>query len=288
MKKIFSIIIIALIAINGFAQEEGKSLKSKKGKEILPQTGDFGFGIEGTQFVNYIGNFFNQAGNNSMNLNLPGNSQTFFLKYVANPNTFYRAKLRVGYFNQKDVEFIQDIEYMNDLERTVEDRFYNKNMNIEFAIGIEKRKGENRLQGFYGAEVGVIYSKQKQLYEYGNEIQDGITVPMYSTNFGNNIDFDTHPNDFTMRITNETDGNTLGAGGRLFIGAEYFFAPKISASGEFGWNIAYMNTKEGVKEYEFYNIYSSEIETIEMQTAGGSAFMFDNTPTGLLTLSLYF
>lgn len=285
------IVVIALLFASFalYAQDEAtNNLKSKNGKLILPQQGDIGFGIEGTQFVNFIGNLFNEAGTNTLNLNLPANTQTFCLKLVKDQNTFYRGKLRIGYISEKEREYIQDADHASNPEKTVEDEFTQKQTNIELAFGIEKRKGINRLQGFYGFEAGFGISNQKYVYEYGNELDADVNLPMHSTNFGNNIDFSTNPDGYPMRALERKVGTTFAVRSGLFIGGEYFFAPKLSFAGEFGWNIIFTSQGEGNTTYEYFDLANTNDKEFETKTAGESSFYIDNTPTGLLTLNLYF
>lgn len=286
MKKVIFVIAAMMLFFNAQSQESG-SFKSKNGKEVLPQPGNWGFGVDGIQFLNYAGNMFSQGGSNSFSLNLPNNSQTFLVKYVKDANTFYRIKARIGYVASKDIEYITEQKDEIDVEDNVEDIYKNKETNVELSFGIEKRRGENRLQGYYGGEFGLYYQSEKDVYEYGNSLSDGSTTGAFTTNFGGNKELSSNGIDL-MRTTEKKYGSTLGVGVGLFFGAEYFFAPKMSLGGEFGWNIAFMKSGENTTNYEYWDSFNAREEEFEGKGAGGSVLSIDNTPVGLLTVNLYF
>jgi len=58
-----------------------------------------------------------------------------------------------------------------DPTKTVEDKRVLKNTNIQLGVGQEHRKGEGRLQGFYGPQAMVGLSGNSTQYTYGNDFQ---------------------------------------------------------------------------------------------------------------------
>jgi len=64
-----------------------------------------------------------------------------------------------------------------------------------------KYRGKTRLQGYYGAEVGLGFGSGK----------------------------------VTVSGTETETPSTLGVNARAFVGAQYFFAPKMSVGTEYGW-----------------------------------------------------
>lgn len=82
--------------------------------------------------------------------------------------------------------------------------------NIGINVGYEKRLGKTRVQGFYGVEGGFIYGKTKNLND-----MDVVSA----------------------------EGSVLSLGARLFLGAEYFFAAKLSIGGQFTWGPEYSIAK---------------------------------------------
>jgi len=290
MKRSVIIIFIVLISIALHAQDQKEkqdSLVSVETACYLPQKGDVGFGIDAVQIFNFVGNMFSQAGTNTMNFYLPANSQTFYFKYIKDPKTYYRVKLRAGHSTINNKEYIMQTG-QTDPGVNVEDSYRQIQSNFELYAGIEKRKGINRLQGFYGLECGFVLMKQKEVYNYGNAVSQNDPVPFITTNFGDNIDFSTNPDGYTMRLLEHDHGNGTGLNLGLIFGAEYFFAKKISVAGEFGWYIFYNITGKGYTEYEYWHGTDNYLGYYKTKTLGGTAFVFDNTPSGMLTLNVYF
>lgn len=282
MKKTFFCIATILVFGNMLtAQENEKSLLNKNGKEILPQKGDFCFGIDALPFLEYAGNFFSMAGNNSVDLRLPDGSQTFLIKYVLKPDMFIRSKIRLGFNTFNDKEFIMQAG-QTDPTILTKDSYKKNTTNFEIALGIEKRKGNNRLQGFYGGQLGYISSSLKESYSYGNPITNADPLAFTTVNFGNNI------NSNNARTLDKDYGTNSGFSLGLFFGAEYFFAPKLSLSGEFGWNLTSTKIADGQEEFETWDNTTNAIKKYKIKSYGESNFGFDNTINGLLNLSLYF
>jgi hypothetical protein len=46
-------------------------------------------------------------------------------------------------------------------------------------------------------------------------------------------------------------------GARGFVGAEYFFAPKMSLGAEFGWGVGMATTPRGMSELEYWKVNPS-------------------------------
>jgi hypothetical protein len=82
---------------------------------------------------------------------------------------------------------------------------------IGINMGFEKRFGKSRVQGFYGIQGGVGYGKSK-------EVNDRDIVSLETSNF------------------------SIGAS--IFLGAEFFVAPKLSIGGEFTWGPQYVIEKD--------------------------------------------
>jgi len=110
-----------------------------------------------------------------------------------------------------------------------------------FAGGVEKRRGHNRLQGFYGGELllGFDSESEKNTFEieYNQEAADKGYV-----NFGDS------------RVLSDKSGMAITFGIRGFVGVEYFVAPKISIGAEFGWGLGMVTTPRGKVETETWGV----------------------------------
>lgn len=266
MKKII-IIIAFLCGIVPNVISQDTVLTSKKGIPILPQKGDWAIGIDARPFAN----FFNSNSNVGFNFI---NDNTFFGKKFINNNTAYRARVRIG-FNQFNNEFysMEDGQIIPDPNVTVTDKQNINTMDITVGFGIEKRKGYGRLQGFYGAEVFVTVETQNENYTYGNDFSMTNPNPT-SHNFGHNIP------GAGGRYSYIEDGITFGGGIRGFLGVEYFFAPKISVGGEFGWGPGFGFTSEGKKKCKSWDIQNNSLKTETEKIAGSNGWGFDNGNLG--------
>jgi hypothetical protein len=254
MKKIIVLSALLLAACVVVAQDATtEPLKNKKGILILPQDGEWGLGVAANPFLTYLGNFMNGENfNPSPDFDYPENpfnNIALFGKYVKNANTYYRGRLNINVqtdINKVVIDADQLIPPPPGFPSFTEDWRKTSSQTILLAGGIEKRRGSTRLQGLYGAEVLLGYSGGKVTYEYGNPISAANQTPT-TNDFGNNV------LGGGARVTEEKTGKSFLAGARGFIGVEYFFAPRISIGGEFGYSITATSTGKTVVTSEAWN-----------------------------------
>jgi len=271
MKKT-TLVLAILFATTTFAQD----LTSKKGEAYLPEAGEWAIGIDAAPFLNYFGNFiggdgFNTAptfGTHSEDNLFPG--VTAFGKMFIDANTAYRGKVRIGFGSQKTTTMVIDV---TDIDEMVENETKQGGSTIVLGGGIEKRKGNSRLQGIYGAEASIGFASSKATNTYGNDAED---VLLFNGDFRD------------LEVKNGgTTRFTLGA----FIGAEYFFAPKISIGGEYNWGLGVSSTGAGSVEREtavqdaVTGVIDIETETIDGATSS-STFGLDTGLNGAFSLRL--
>lgn len=251
-------------------------------------------------------------------------------KYFAEDKTAYRAVIAITKENfirqneiTKAVALPATTQYFADKKELVTDSWKRSTGN-SFVIGggYEKRKGEGRLQGFYGGEV--LFSLQgasHDEYTYGNALTQNPTADQpnvnagdatYSTNWGANlsngnpINFKHFEGATSARILENKTNSTFGLGIRGFIGAEYFFTPKMCVGGEFGWGLAWERSAKSKTTWEAEGLIANGTEaaaTIEEFTLKQKNFeinsdrQFFNTqsaittylaPQGRLRLSFHF
>jgi hypothetical protein len=251
---------------------------SKKGYAILPEAGDIALGFNAIPFFRYVGNTFNGNTNNSVNTGFVNSYQTIYGKYFLADNMAVRAQLRIGSSKNDYNNYIKE-DGANNPDQQVEDRFSQNISNNAVGAGIEMRRGDTRLQGFYGAELFVRWGKESGSYSYGNEISAYNVTPTHTTNFPSS----TTTSNTSDRITSYESGKYFGFGARAFCGVEYFFAPKISVSAEFGWGLVIDNRSEGVQKrerftnaYETYEVKSGTVDrrVLDTDNFNGSINMF--------------
>jgi hypothetical protein len=194
--------------------------------------------------LNYFGNLLNGTADNSA----PGfdwaNDNVITGKMMKDANTAYRVRVRIGYNSTTDNDYSDPATGGVSVERKT------TSMDISLGAGIQKYRGKGRLQGIYGAEASLGLGSGTESWD-SDALKADVTV-----------------------------GSTFGFGVRGFIGAEYFFAPKMSLGGEFGWGLGISST--------------GETETTvnggtAVKSGGGSSFGIDtDNAGGSISMNLYF
>ena len=194
----------AVIALTGTMNAQ---LTSKKGENYLPQAGDYAIGADASSMLSYFGNMLNGGTNTGFGMGYTNGATAITGKKFMTDKMAYRGMVRVGFGSDK----------VTTPNGTNEDVVTNSYNNITLGGGIENRRGNTRLQGYYGAMAMISLGGSKTSYEYGAGAAAG-------------------------DITEEKAGSTFGLGVRAFVGAEYFVLPKISIGGEFGWGLGFSST----------------------------------------------
>lgn len=259
--KLTILIALLLIGITLKSQNvvQENALTNKNGKVIVSQPGDWSVGVSATPFLEYFGNLLNDNYNYApiLSSSKPG---TISFKYQKSASASYRASLLIGgnAKTKKNGSPTNDDEY---------DKIKTSSLTIGISAGIEKYKGfGSRLRGFYGIEAGLL----KSAYN-GTLYQSNIPVNgKYKYVGAEDNEFD-----FT-----EKGGNTFSLSGTLIIGAEYFIAPKLSISAEFGLGAFGSFTTD--RKY----VPNDGDEVIF--DPGESEFGFITKSTSLLGIQLYF
>ncbi len=248
MKKSILALAVVLGATTSFAQD----LTSKKGENYLPEAGDWAIGIDAVPVLDYIGNFFGKTNDNNYAAGIWDFNNTAALitgKYFVEDGMAYRAGIRLGFGSFKGTDMRADRGsavipvYPGTEPAMVENTYKVGNTAIGLTAGLEWRKGSTRLQGFYGAEIGLLIQSAKSTYTYGNALTQTAAnnVDVDNTDdamfFATNLTSDPFGND--ARILTSKNGLSFGVGVRGFIGAEYFLIPKLSIGGEFGWGLVF-------------------------------------------------
>lgn len=279
MKKVFVTILtfalcFGVISAQDEKKEEkkeektnaGASLESNEGVPILPEEGEFGLGISANPFFNYLGNFFNQAGNNQAPTNNftqnPFNNLALFGKYVKDENTFYRGRfqLNIGSVSDKNAVVKNELPAPS-TPNYVTDSRNSSNVGILLAFGIEKRRGAGRLQGFYGGEFLIGYASNSQKYSYGNDMTAQFQAPISTTDFNS---FSSAAS--AARLKEVKFGNKFMVGLRGFAGVEYFFAPKMSIGAEFGYAFTVVTAGKGSTTTQVFDLPSNAAKDVKADT----------------------
>lgn len=281
MKKRVLFVASLFLATATFAQD---GLTSKKGEAYLPEAGDWALGFDAAPFIGYFGNFANGASGNSMNAAWQdGQRWSIVGKMFKDETTAYRGRVRIGFgsTNQDMIGFYDadadpttnQVEYTNS-EKT-------SNFNIVLGGGLEKRRGNTRIQGYYGGELLISLGSSSESWDYGRAYSDDWAVnevmPTSGSVLGSAV---------AQRVTERKAGSTFAFGLRGFVGVEWFIAPKVSLGAEYGWGLGFSSTGEGEETVEYWGMAENSAATANslqsetLKTGGSSAFQLDTDNNG--------
>ena len=212
--------IFLCIAFTAFAQDDYQVLKDKDGVAILPEAGSFALGMDLSRLI---------FGNDAFGL---------YGKYFLDSDKALRVKLNYSSANREgftpvtnDAEYAKDPALNGNI--TVLDVENYINYSATLRLGFELRKGAGRLQSFYGAEVGLGFSSTEYEYRYANPITEANPQPSSASgSYGGYGGFSTGYNQNTARTLKREGDLAVTPVLALFLGAEYFVAPKLSIGGE--------------------------------------------------------
>jgi hypothetical protein len=244
MKKIIisSLIILVSYAINAQEAIKDSVLRSKKGIPVLPQKGDWAIGADALPYLEYVGNIFNNTQGNSLNLD----DQTLYGRYFISDNTAIRASLHIDGENHLNQVYVADdaahvADPLSNAKTTDTYKYIYSYHSLELAY--QKFRGYGRLRGFYGANVGFGFSRERYKYTYGNPISVANPTP--------HIGYGSYTNG--KRVLEIDNGNTKSIMVGVLAGVEYYFAPKICIGGEISLSLSSSWNSQGDGKYERLN-----------------------------------
>jgi hypothetical protein len=267
------------------SQSKVDGLVSKKGIYILPERGEFCLGIDADPFLHYLGGIF--SNNHATTPDIDAISDTYKIgisgKYMASSNTAYRISFYVDASSENDfLPVRKSLLTPNELDpQYVDDEQTTSATSFQVAAGLEKRRGNSRIQGIYGAELLVEFFSEKIEYNYGNPITNQFTTPDIAYNaYGTNGE----------RLIKTTVDNSFGVGVKAFVGVEYFIAPKLSLGGEVGYVVEYAKEGDRTNVYEYWNSAQQTVSNmVHHQNSEKDNFMGITTDViGNLSLFFYF
>jgi hypothetical protein len=268
---------------------------SKKGEFYLPEEGDIGLSVDATPILDYIGNFFSESENSAPSAEFANNNFAIMVKKFKDAETAYRASARINVLNESFRSFSPEFS-QEPTNTTVEDKYSRTFTNAYLSLGIEKRKGSTRIQGFYGVEGIIGFGTESHDFDYGNDITPENTHPV-RTEF--EIQFQDDPREVTSInedgafLTQFKEGTTFSIGARAFIGAEIFLFPKWSLGFEYGFSAAFAYTGNSSITSEQFSIptggSTEQFVTTVDDEGGSSQLRIDNDNSGgAFFMSFYF
>ena len=283
MRKPLALAVLFSVYLSSNAQE----LITKKGAHILPEAKDWSIGLQAEPFLKYFGNFFNKDNNDNTTLN-PQIPLTLTGLYVKDDHTAYRMKLRIGLSSRTTNNFVDDDNYTGAPPNSkTTDTWKATSSNLTVGAGIQKNRGKGRLRGIYGLELGIDFGSSTDKFTYGNSFSATKADPTSTTDWSTK---DTVGNylsgPVSTRNTKVKNPNTFSFLLNGFLGAEYFFAPKLSISAEYGWGFDLMAT--GEKETFSESADGGSGKETSVRNAKSSQMSLDVKDAGSIGLHLYF
>jgi hypothetical protein len=288
--------ILTFVAILGVVTIlNAQELNSKKGFVILPEAGDWSLTMDATPLFDFALNAVNIMNNTGQTAQHPGYVSGFNTnivgKYFVEDDMAYRVKIGINTTSTKNTFFFDDQQDLFDGVADpgeISDVSKTSSMDIFLAGGLEFRRGHNRLQGYYGGEAGIAFMSGKTVNTWAVEQTNDADIRGYVNHDGTLVS--------APRILTSKVSPSFGFGVRGFIGAEYFFAPKMSVGAEFGWGLGIMTSGRSYTEVESWNSTDlvSEVTEAEGDKSSSFGFAVDNGMTNMfgasaaLTLNLHF
>ncbi len=259
-----ALFVAALVGLGSMANAQTTEVTNDNGTVVTPQSGDWAIGFNAAPMFDYVGNMFNGSTGNSLSTQFVNANNAIYGKMFADENTAYRGSIRLMYGSGSQV-MLQDTNTMDAAPDYIENKVTQSGAGIVLGAGIEKRRGHNRLQGYYGGEALITLggTTPNMKYEYALEMTEDNVLDGLVTN---------------GRTLSSKSGSTFGIGVRGFIGAEYFFLPKISVAAEYGWGLSWSTTGAGetvTENYGFETSTSTTATTFELTTMTGKSSSFN-------------
>ena len=244
MKKV---LLSAAIALTSVAVM-GQSLVSKKGEPILPQSLDYAIGFDAVPLFNALK--FNNG--NTISAASPISEFTFFGKRFDSENSACRFTLMLSTNTAKETNLTPSLDAgAPDGGDMVEDVTKFNNFGIMLGFGNEFRRGNTRIQGYWGAESFAGISTAKNKFEYGNDRDD------------------LADGDYNVEVR---EGTNFRLTARGFMGVEYFVAPKFSIGLEYG--IAASLAFQGQGEATTFTVEAGDAGSEQTNNVGSKSTAF--------------
>lgn len=301
-KNLFAAVMISTVLAN--AQEPANAdptiVKNRKGQEVLPKAGDIALGFNAFSVIDFlvqsakVGAQTNTGTTAGTSVAFTQNAaQQIVGKYFLDSKTAIRARFGFNTLGTTQTNLVQDSKAIYDASLsgtpddiraasilTLEDKRSFVQNDLMIAVGYEKRRGYGRLIGFYGAEIGLSRSAQKDNRSYGNTFSN-VYNTVFTNNFATGTTSTQNPAGTSTRILNEKIDAKWGIGARAFIGVEYFVFAKISVAAEYGFGYSFARSKRLQREQETYIVGQSGPtvvkETVDSRSPNSSrGFGVDN------------
>lgn len=292
MKRYIVFIICALSVNCIMAQTTANS------KQYLPDKGEYSIAIDVTPVLNYVGNFFNNTANNTLD-NIGGEPITsevdgFNIDNIAPDVSIigkymltdqFALKANIGLMMRRNTTrtyVTDDVALLNNPlseAKVIDIRNINRN-GLSALLGAEYRTGSKRIQGVFGAGLLLGCNKSKTTYNYGNEMNVINQTPT--------IAYSTYTSGYRTLISKSASNIFFGA--TASVGVECFIAPKIALGAEVNIAAYYVRGGQEYVTSEGYNNTKGVVESrCDTKSPGNRSFRLGTDNLGsALYMAFYF
>jgi hypothetical protein len=206
---------------------------------------------------------------------------------MRSPTSAYRVNVGLNMSSLEGKNLVQSATSNNPQVQVMDRKTYSSTY-IFLGFGLEHRRGLGRLQGIYGLEASVSLNSSQSTYAYGNALTVAIPFTSFTIwdEFNANPAFQTSGSSRTVKSSTGTQFS-MGVGG--FIGAEYFFAPKLSLGGELRLLLRTAPGSSGSATIEYVDFNNLTLNKLNKDLPSGSTnLLLTTVTTGSLNLNIYF
>jgi len=297
MKKILSIMLIAMLAVPMFAEKMTPEARAAADyTSWLPAAGDFSIGFSLDPFADFIGKMFQSAQASDYKGEIGGQALVNPLvsimgSYMLTDQLAVKANVGfiVGY--NRTMYNVQDdaAKFANPYSNAqVNDVVKAGQYGGSFSAGVEYRIGKRRVQGVFGGGLVYAFQTKSLKYEYGNVMTEANQVP---TTFNNTAVYQTIDYLDNARIVNDA----VSASGKdqmwnriglyTSAGIEWFISPKVALGMNVNLDLLYKWSNNVCMQYEGWNTTSNQKEiytdTRGMRNYSGVTFNTENIGANL-------
>jgi len=318
MKK--TIMILTVVSSSFFMEAQGDTavVRNKRGHAVLPAAGDIALGFNTIPVLDVLFRAFNfstpfTTSSDIVQYTSAANNQITG-KYFIDSKTALRVRFGINTLSGSTTSQVQDAAAMHAASLgTADDRAAASLLRVEdshtfrksnhlLSVGLEKRRGYRRLQGFYGAELAIGTTAARQSMTYGNAFSDVHDVVFTDFNSSSITTVTVNPVG-PGRVNRTLETRHRGGirfGVRGFIGIEYFVFAKISIAAEYGWAYSITTRRAATSTREVYNngqngpaVFTEDVDIdsrevlrgFAIDNNSGSVFSMNNTIGGNTALS---
>ncbi len=295
MKKILSIVLMALLALPVMAGGPKRDRAERDYTKWHPEAGDFSIGLSIDPLASFVGNMLNGTQDNELDdmagEALKSNQASILGSYQVSEKLGIKANIGFKFGNVRNRYYVTDDKAVAldplSLQKVVDARKTVTNGG-SLAVGIDYRRGKRAVQGVFGAGIVYGFDVNKTRYSYGNAITEINQQP--STAFTGVPTLSTSYIPYGRPVKQFTNDINHWFGIYSSVGVEWFVAPKIALGANVNLNLLYESGAQKYVEYEGWNTATGKVEEFtELRSPGDSKFDFGVENIGAnLYISFYF